>query len=144
LPNVTPERAELLQRLADRYPHGTLLAELKKHGDLPTVSDPVRDVWTNNAYNPPQSAANNTAQPQAPNAPAQMQQGGPGGQAMNDDKGRQDVVQRSKIASRGGKGADSYVDLDSITSSKNMSCEIHEVKLTPMVSVWLPSVDHPE
>src|SRR5262249_15973834 len=148
LQNVTPERKALLDELAQRYPHATLLAELKKRGELPTFSDTVPDVRTDNNANPTPWAGN-APNPQAPNAPAQPQHQidfrGQAGQNMNDDKGRQtDAYQRSKIANRGGKGAESYVDLDPITSAKSFTCEIHEIKLSPMVPVWMPNVEAPD
>jgi signal transduction histidine kinase len=146
LPNVTPERAELLQQISTRYPHGTLLAELKKRGELPTIADPSPDVWTNNPVNPGQPTSNSAQNAQPANQPvAQAPEIRGQQQMMNADQARQtDVYQRSKIANRGGKGAESYIDLDSITSSKNMSCEIHEVKLSPMIPIWMPSAENPE
>ncbi|MFL5340294.1 MAG: sensor histidine kinase [Gemmataceae bacterium] len=135
LANVTPERAALLSEMSKRYPHSTLLAEVKKR-PLTIVTDPTHDVIMQNAAQSQQPTTANSAN--APPWSQQLDRQAPSSAGQEQQK-RNDAYQRT----RGAREPDNVVDLEPFTGSKVISC-IQRVEVSQMTPIWLPSAAQPD
>ena len=150
LPNVTPEREELLMDFSKKYSSDLLLAEVRARIQLPMNGEPNLEMRNELGQ------GNNSVNPAANGAPVQQKgdnfnRGGDqqlAGQAQYtgdpDKQFRKDLTNSGRTAPRVGKEVDPGLNLDSITSPKSTTWDVADVNLSAMTPLWFPSAEQPD